>query len=157
MIFFKHPEFSDDELFLYPIHVAPADRRLGFGQEQVWRIALKDSKKEIGRISYRAGESDGVYYFGHIGYHIDPPWQGHGYAGKACRLIRTEILRGGKSSVIITCDPDNMASKKTCLRLGCLLEGEVSVPEEFQERFDLNARKLRFIWVLASQDGELQW
>ncbi len=154
MLRFRHPDYGDHELALYPIRVAPADRSLGFGQERVWRITLKNQKKEIGRISYRAGESQGIYYYGHIGYHIDPPWQGHGYARKACQLIRNEILRGGKSSVIITCDPDNIASRKTCLHLGCLLEGDVSVPETLQKRFEISARKLRFIWVLASQDGE---
>ncbi len=153
MFFFKHPDFEDDTLTLYPIHITPADRKLGFGREQVWRITLKNQRKEIGQISFRNGESQGIYYYGHIGYHIDPSWRGHGYAGRACRLIRSEILREGKNSVIITCDPDNVASKKTCQHLGCLLEGEVSVPKTLQKQFDISDRKLRFIWMLTSENG----
>ena len=150
---FRRAEFSDGVIDLIPVREAPASRELGFGHERVWRIAEHRKTREIGRLSYRDGESLGVYYFGHIGYHIDPPWRGHHYAERACRLIRKEILRGGKSSVVITCDPDNQPSRKTCLALGCVWESEVAVDEGLQRRFDISRRKERYIWILRKEES----
>ncbi|MBQ9211977.1 MAG: GNAT family N-acetyltransferase [Clostridia bacterium] len=144
--FFRGAEFSDGEIDLIPIRLSPPEKELGFGQERNWRITLHGSRQEIGQLSYRPGESEAIYYFGHIGYHVDPAWRGHRYAEKACRLIREEILRSGKSSVIITTDPDNQASRKTCKALGCLWESEVPVAKYWQKKYDISARKERYIW-----------
>ena len=75
---FRHnrPEYSDGVIDLIPIHIGAPNRELGFGHEQVWKITLHDERQEIGQISYRDGESRCVYYYGHIGYHIDPPFRG---------------------------------------------------------------------------------
>ena len=143
---FQRPEYSDGTIDLIPLRLPPAEKELGFGRERTWRITEHGSRKEIGRISYRPGESAALYYFGHIGYHIDPPWRGHHYAARACRLIGQEIRRSGKSSVIITTDPDNRASRKTCEALGCLWESEVPVDPYLQEKYDISPRKERYIW-----------
>ena len=83
----------------------------------------------------------GIYYFGHIGYHIDPPYRGRHFAYRACRLIEQEIRMSGKTSVVITCDPDNQPSRKTCERLGCLFERETEVPEETGDCKERNRKK----------------
>lgn len=144
----RKPEFSDGEIDLYPLRTPLNDRELGFGREMVWRITEHGKRQEIGVLTYRPGEGRGIYYFGHIGYHIDPPWRGKHYAGKACRLIRDEIRRSGKSSVVITCDPDNLPSRKTCESLGCLLERETDVDQDLQRKYEISPRKIRYIWVL---------
>ena len=147
----KRAEYSDGIIDLIPIHIGAPNRELGFGHEQIWRITLHDSRGEIGQISYRNGESRCIYYFGHIGYHIDEPYRGHHYARRACLLLRDEILLGGKQSAVITCDPDNGPSRQTCIRLGCLFEGETDVPEDLQKKYDISARKCRYIWLLAEE------
>ena len=152
MIFHRYrAEYTDGVIDLIPIHFTPPDPAMGFGREQIWRITLHDHRREIGQISYRDGESPCVYYYGHIGYHIDAPWRGHHYATRACRLIRDEIRRSGKSSVVITCDPDNIPSRKTCERLGCLPERTVRVPHEIREQHEIGPVKSRFIWCM--EDG----
>ena len=80
-LFAKKAEFSDGEIDLIPSHVSPADRALGFGRELEWIIVLHGGRQEMGRVTLRLGEGRGIYYFGHIGYHIDSPWRGHNYAG----------------------------------------------------------------------------
>ena len=152
---FRKAEYTDGVIDLIPLRAAPPSRELGFGRERIWRITEHRKSREIGQISYRDGESPGVYYFGHIGYHIEEAWRGRHYAARACRLIREEILRSGKSSVIITCDPDNRASRKTCERLGCLWESEVDVDPGLRKKFDISARKERYIWTLERKpEGE---
>ena len=147
-------EYSDGIIDLIPLQIDPPDPELRFGHEQIWRITLHNSRKEIGQISYRDGESRCVYYYGHIGYHIDPPYRGKHFAARACLLIRKEIRMSGKTSAVITCDPDNSASRKTCERLGCLLEGEVPVPEDLQKKFELSAVKCRYVWHITAQPEE---
>jgi len=147
-------EYTDGVIDLIPLHVGRPRPELQFGHEQLWRITRHNERKEIGQISYRDGESRGVYYYGHIGYHIETAYRGHHYALRACRLIREEIRLSGKSSAVITCDPDNIPSRKTCERLGCLYEGETRVPEDLVRQFDINAIKCRYIWRIAETEGK---
>lgn len=156
MIFHRYrAEYTDFEIDLIPMHFTPPDPAMGFGREQIWRITLHNSRKEIGQISYRDGESRCIYYFGHIGYHIDPPYRGNHYARKACLLLRDEIRRSGKRSVVITCDPDNEPSRKTCIALGCCWEGITDVPEDIRNRFDISSVKCRYIWHLPEEQESL--
>lgn len=146
----NRPEYSDGEIDLIPLHISPPDPGLGFGHEQVWRITIHNDPHEIGQISYRNGESRCVYYYGHIGYHIDPPYRGRHYAYRACRLLTEEIRRSGKQSVVITCDPDNIPSRKTCQKLECLFECVTHVPEELQQKYEISGVKCRYIWHVGS-------
>ncbi len=139
---------------LVPLHFAPPSPSLRFGHEQIWRITLHDHRREIGQISYRDGESPCVYYYGHIGYHIDTPWRGNHYAARACLLIRGEIRRSGKTTAVITCDPDNAPSRKTCERLGCMLERIVRVPQEIREQHEIGPVKCRYIWRMNRGEGK---
>ena len=153
MIFHRfRPEYSDGVIDLIPLHFSPPDSSMGFGREQIWRIALHNSRGEIGQISYRNGESRCIYYFGHIGYHIDPPYRGNHFARRACLLLRHEILAGGKTSIVITCDPDNSPSRRTCIRLGCFYEGTVSVPEDIRGKYEISDNKCRYIWHVLEEN-----
>ena len=97
MIFHRNrAEYTDGLIDLVPIHFTPPDPSMGFGREQIWKITKHNSRGEIGQISYRDGESRCIYYFGHIGYHIDPPYRGNHYARRACLLLKGEILRSGQ-------------------------------------------------------------
>ena len=154
LLYRKPVEFSDGIIDLVPLSVPPADAAMQFGRERVWRITLHGNRREIGQISYRAGESRCVFYYGHIGYHIDKPWRGHHYALRACRLIREEIVRSGKNDVVITCDPDNIPSRKTCEELGGLYEGTVTVPKDIREKYEISDTKRRYVWRVGIQEGQ---
>ena len=153
---FRHnkPEYSDGVIDLIPVHIGAPNRELGFGHEQIWKITLHNDRQEIGQISYRDGESRCVYYYGHIGYHVDPPYRGRHFALRACRLIKHEIRLSGKSSVVITCDPDNEASRKTCIRLGCFFERIADVPENIYRKYEISHQKCRYIWHMADMDEQ---
>ncbi len=156
MIFHRYrAEYTDNVIDLIPLHFTPPDPSMGFGREQIWRITLHNSRKEIGQISYRDGESRCIYYFGHIGYHVDAPYRGNHYARRACVLLADEIRRSGKCSVVITCDPDNEPSRKTCIGLGCLWEGITAVPEDLQVKYEISAIKCRYIWHMPKRQDVL--
>ena len=79
--------------------------------------------KRMGKCCLRVGNNENTYYGGHIGYEIDEPYRGNHYAAKACELLFSLAKRHEMSYVLITCNPDNIASRKTCEYLnGNLLE-----------------------------------
>lgn len=84
-----------------------------------------------GSISLRLGRTrDLELYFGHIGYHVYPPARGRHYAARSCRLLLGLARAHGFASLWITCNPDNIASRRTCERLGGVLVEIVPVPPE---------------------------
>ena len=146
MFFFSRGErMSDGVVARRRIYYEDPEESLGFGEVRDYRITLAGRRFEIGQVSLRLGEGTGIYYFGHIGYHIDPPWRGHHYAERAVRLLVESSHLGGKESLVITADPDNVPSRKTCLRLGCREERTVRVPEPLQKQWKLSREKVRYI------------
>lgn len=110
---------------------------------------------KIGQIDLRLGQSDSlIRYGGQVGYGIDRPYRGHHYAADACLLLIPIAKELGFEELWITCNPDNIASVKTCERIGAEFVEEVSVPvgSELWQRGDL--KKLRYIWRLP-KDSEV--
>ena len=69
--------------------------------------------EEVGACDLRIGYNKNVYYGGNIGYHIDQNYRGHHYAGKACLLLFHLARKHKMDHLIITCNPDNYASRRT--------------------------------------------
>lgn len=83
-----------------------------------------------GGIGLRVGTTQAIeLYYGHIGYHVYPPARGHHYAERACRLLLPLARYHGLRKLWITCNPDNLASRRTCERLGATLVEIIPVPE----------------------------
>ena len=147
----RKPDFTDGVIDLIPLDLYPPEPEMGFGMNYDYMIVEHGQRKEAGRISLRLGESPCVYYFGHIGYHVDPPFRGHHYAQRACELLRPLIRFYEKESVVITCDPDNWPSRKTCENLGCTMERIVKVPMTIRSRWEISEVKCRYIWRMDSR------
>lgn len=150
-MFFRRfrPAMTDGVIDLVPVALYPPDSDMGFGECYDFIIAPHGVSKEAGRISLRLGESPCIYYFGHIGYHVDVPYRGRRYARRACALLVPLMLEKGKRSVVITTDPDNMPSRRTCEGLGCTLERTVAVPPGIRKRWLISPEKCRYIWRLT--------
>ena len=52
-------------------------------------------------------------------------------------------------SIVITNNPDNIPSRKTCEKLGCVLESIVPVPGEYRLICAGAAKKCRYIWRIS--------
>lgn len=83
----------------------------------------------IGACDLRIGYTDGLYYGGHIGYAVKEEYRGHHYAAKACKLLFALTQRHEMTYLYITCNPDNLASRKTCERLEGEFLGVMELPE----------------------------
>ena len=87
----------------------------------------------MGRCDLRIGYNDGLYYAGHIGYRVKEEYRGHHYAAKACRLLFSLAKRHGMTYLYITCNPENIPSRKTC---ECL-QGELIETAELPQDSDM--------------------
>ena len=85
---------------------------------------------KIGECCLRIGDNEKLYYGGHIGYEIDMPYRGHHYAAQACELLFALAKKHEMPYVLITCNPDNIASRKTCEFLKGNLIEIAELPED---------------------------
>lgn len=115
---------------------------------------LDHTGRPVGGCNLRLGHSDALYYAGNIGYKIDEPYRGRHYAGKACQLLFALARRQGMEYLIITCTPDNQASRKTCEWLGGELLEIAELPEDSDMRVeDGETRKCIYRFPLREESG----
>ena len=91
---------------------------------------------EMGVCDLRIGHNAKTYYGGNIGYRIFEPFRGHHYAGKACLLLCELAKKHGMNYLMITCNPENAASRKTCEYVGCRLVEIVELPQDNDMRIE---------------------
>lgn len=100
-------------------------------------FAICDGKgNKMGTIDLRIGHNDKLYYGGNIGYRVEEPYRGHHYAGKACLLLFELARQHELGYLIITCNSDNYASRKTCEYAGGRLLEIVELPKDSDMRLE---------------------
>lgn len=107
------------------------------------------SGKRVGRCVLRIGHNQNTFWGGNIGYFIDPPFRGQNYAQKACLLLFEEAVAEGLDYLIITCNPDNIASRKTCEKLpNAMFLGILALPQNNEMRFKGETEKCVYKYFL---------
>lgn len=102
---------------------------------------LLDIKRNIllGAVNIRHYLNDYLLqYGGHIGDGIRPSERGKGYATEMIRLALIECKRLGIDKVLMVCDKSNIASRKTIIKNGGILENEIVEDGEIQQRYWIN-------------------
>ena len=129
----------------------PADPVKGYVPAYHYVIALHGTTERIGIIRLRVGSIPSLLTAGHIGYEIDADHRGHHYAASACLLLGRVARAHGLDPVIITCDPENVASRRTCERIGATLRGTFDVPTD-HEMYRKGSRKVcRYEWTVPDE------
>lgn len=129
MTFLNTDFLRSDEIQLVLERTAEADPAKNWLPAYHFSICVPDGTK-TGTCDLRIGHNESVYYGGNIGYRVEEPYRGHHYAGKACLLLFELARRHGMEYVIITCNPDNWPSRKTCEYAGGKLLEIVELPED---------------------------
>ena len=139
MGFFDTAFLRGKEIALKLVRTEEEDRERGWLPAYYFAICLADGT-EVGNCELRVGYNVNTYYGGNIGYTVRPEHRGHRYAAKACGLLFLLARKHGMEYLIITCDPDNIASRKTCEYAGGSLEEIVDLPKD-NEMYRAGARK----------------
>ena len=110
------------ELVAYAPHVAqvPAYH---------FRMVDRGTGETAGRINLRLSWSEEILCFaGLVGYEVYEAYRGRGYASRALCLLKPLAWRHGYRELWITCNPGNMASRRSCEKAGAELVEVVDVP-----------------------------
>lgn len=120
MHFYPTEDLKSEELTLLLDHIQPGDPEKQWVPAYCFYICSPQGEK-MGVCDLRVGHNENTYYGGNIGYSIWPDYRGHHYAAKACRLLFRLAKRHGMEYLYITCNPNNIASRRTCEAAGGVL------------------------------------
>lgn len=124
---------KNDEIKLVLEKTVDGNEEKGWVPAYRFDICNLDGTK-MGVCDLRIGHNDKLYYGGNIGYSVDKEYRGHHYAGKACLLLFELARKHNLGYIVITCNPDNYASRKTCEYAGGELLEIVGLPEDSDMR-----------------------
>ena len=93
-----------------------------------WLVDARDEIVAISNLRHELNEFL-LTYGGHIGYGVRPSARRMGYATELLRQTLMEARARGIDRVRLTCSKDNLASAKTILRNGGVLDDEEYMPE----------------------------
>lgn len=140
---------SDGEIDAVLYKKSSGDVMKGYSPEYKFHILLHGTDIKIGHINFRLGNSEKVIkYIGHVGYGIDEQYRGNKYAAKACKILRSVAIEYGMKSLIITCNPENHASRKICESIGAKFVDVIDIPETSDAFSFDETQKCRYEWVL---------
>lgn len=96
----------------------------------------KDRNIFVGAVNIRHYLNDELLKTGgHIGDGIRPSERGKGYATAMIALALDECKKFGINKVLMCCDRDNIASAKSIIRNGGVLENEVEEDGQLVQRY----------------------
>ncbi len=112
----------------------------GLVPDSVFFLLDEDRNKLIGAVNIRHYLNDYLLKFGgHIGDGIRPSERKKGYATKMIELALIECKKLGIDKVLITCNKSNIASAKTIIKNGGILENEIKDSDgEIIQRYWIN-------------------
>ena len=89
---------------------------------------LVDEEEILGACEIRHFLNSGLLkYGGHMGYGVAPKHRGNGYATKMIELAMPFMKQVGIDKCLITCVQENIASAKSIINAGGILENEVEI------------------------------
>ena len=134
-------QLVDGDIELILAEKRPADSLRGYVPAYEFAMRPVGQHTNIGHISLRIGNDENLEkYAGHIGYNVRPAYRGHRYAARSCQLILPLARRHGINPIWITCNPDNIASRRTCEIVGAKFVETVEVPRKFYHLYKQSDR-----------------
>ncbi len=140
-------DLIDGDLRLALVKVNAADPEQGWVPDYMFHMVPTHTPgRTMGTIRLRVGNTDTlVLYAGHIGYEVKPRFRGHHYAARSVQLLLPLARYHGLNPCVITCNPDNFASRRAAELAGFTLVEIVDVPTESEMYFRGDVQKCRYL------------
>lgn len=150
-MFFDTTDLYNDEIKLVLRETCEANPEKMWLPAYYFNICLPDGTP-IGTCDLRIGYNAKIYVGGNIGYAVDEPYRGHHYAAKACGLLFKLARKHEMKNLIITCEPTNPASARTCEIAGGILVETADVPY-FSDMYEEGKRRVCIYWFDMKDTG----
>ena len=138
-------DLGDGVVRLQLVETRPAEPEKGTSPCYVFHTCNAGKGEVVGNVRLRVGSTeDLLLYAGHIGYGIRPEYLWHRFAARAVRLLIPLALRHGMSELWTTCDPENIASRRTCELAGAEFVEIVDLPLDIDTYRDGERHKCRY-------------
>ena len=110
-----------------------------------FEMRLVETGRHVGNVDLRVGDThELITYSGQVGYSVLPQYRGNRYAARSCALLLPLAREHGMPRLFITCNPDNLASRRTCEILGAELVETVDLPPDTAAYRKGERQKLRY-------------
>ena len=128
-------DFNDFEYYIENLDTTE-DNKGGWVPDTTLFCLDKDRNVFVGAINIRHYLNESLLRTGgHIGDGIRPSERGKGYATAMIALALEECKKMGIDRVLMCCDKDNVASAKSIMRNGGVLENEVEDDGHIEQRY----------------------
>ena len=146
MFKFHNPgKLIDDNLELVLVEKYPGNPKINFAPAYKFEMRLVGTGQTIGSIELRVGNTNHIImYGGHLAYGVDLEHRGHHYAARGCKLLLPLARIHNLKELWITCNPDNIASARTCELAGAKLVEIVDLPEDTDMYQEGDRQKCRY-------------
>jgi predicted acetyltransferase len=138
---------QDDDLILTLDRFERSDPLREWLPTYHFKMVHRDADVTMGSINLRVGSPQRiVLYRGHIGYGVQSEYRGKHYSSRSVKLLLGLAARCRIDPVWITCNPDNIASRRSCeIAGGELIEIiDVAADEEMYARGIRHKCRYRF-------------
>lgn len=127
--FLNPGKLIDDDLELVLVKKVPADGKKGYFPAYEFEMRNTKTVEVMGHIYLRIGNNENTKYGGHIGYKVDEKFRGKHYATRSLKMLFSLAKKHGINPLWITCDPENIPSRKTCELAGGKLIEIIDLPK----------------------------
>lgn len=150
--FYNPGELSEGELSLVVEEYYPGDPNIDYVPAYYFQMRHVGTGQKMGHLHLRVGDNAQIYYCGHIGYGVLEKFRGQRLAARACRLVFPLARAHQIHPLWITCNPENIPSRRTCESLGGTLAEIVDIPERTEMYLVGDRQKCRY-WIDLSEQA----
>jgi len=130
-------QLSENELSLKLERTS--DRNSNEGYVPCYHFQILSHGKVAGKIRLRIGTEAELKTAGHIGYEVDPAYQGNRLAGRSCKLILPIAKAHNLKAVWFIIAVANKPSQKTATKLGAIKVETITIGgRKYRRRYKLD-------------------
>ncbi|MEM8675585.1 MAG: GNAT family N-acetyltransferase [Cyanobacteria bacterium P01_G01_bin.67] len=144
--FYNPGKLVDNDLELILIKtISPETNPIDFVPVYKFKMILSGTGEKLGNFNFRVENTeDIILYAGHFGYGVLEKYRGHRYAARGCQLLFPLAIKHRINPIWITCNPDNLASRRTCEVAGGKLVEVIDLPIDNDQYQDGDRQKCRY-------------